>query len=142
MALGALPRPGRGPEQRLFVPRISLRWRRHCGTFRGWRLVDLGFLHREASYRRRGKVGGRPGGPHHLVAWPGLARAQGWCGDPMAPLRLVFWLRESSGKISTLAFVRTNSEDIDFLTFLEPKTAENRQLALWHLVNRLVQEII
>ena len=31
------------------------------------------------------------------------------------------------------------SDDDDFL---EPKIAENRQLALWHLVNRLVQEII
>ena len=47
-----------------------------------------------------------------------------------------------SEKIGTLAFVPSNSENINFLTFLEPKTAETRKLALWHLVNRLVQEII
>ena len=73
----------------------------------------------------------------------GVARgthAMGWCGHPVAPLRLVFWLHESSDKISTLAFVPSNSENIDFLPFLEPKTEENRQLALWHLVNRLVPE--
>ena len=28
-------------------PESPLRWRRRCGTFRGWRLDDLGFLHRE-----------------------------------------------------------------------------------------------
>ena len=39
-----------------------------------------------------------------------------------------------SGKIGTLAFVPSNSENIHFLTFLEPKTAENRQLALWLLL--------
>ena len=34
----------------------------------------------------------------------------------------------------TLAFVPSNFENIHFLTFLEPKTAENRQLALWLLL--------
>ena len=64
----------------------------------------------------------RPG-PRGQVVWP-----------PLAPLRLVFWLLESSGKIGTLAFVSSNSENIHFLTFLEPKIAENRQLALWLLL--------
>ena len=82
-------------------PKSPLWWWRHYGTFRGWRLDDLGFLHWGASYRRRGKVGGRPGGPHHLVARLGLARTTTWCGFLVAPLRLVFWLHESSGKIST-----------------------------------------
>jgi hypothetical protein len=43
MALGAIPRPGRVPEQRLLSFEIGLRWRRRCGTFRGWRLNYLGF---------------------------------------------------------------------------------------------------
>ena len=90
-------------------------------------------MHREASYRRRGKVGGRPGGPHHLVVRQGT-RATLWCGQPLDPLRLVLWLCESSDKILTLAFVLSNSENIHFLTFLEPKTVENRQLALWLLL--------
>jgi hypothetical protein len=37
--------------------------------------------------------------PHHPLARPGLARATRWCGALLAPLRLVFWLRGSSGKI-------------------------------------------
>jgi hypothetical protein len=43
MALRALPRPGRVPEQRLLSPEIGLRRRRHCGTVLGKTLIDLGF---------------------------------------------------------------------------------------------------
>jgi hypothetical protein len=35
MAPGAVPHPGRVPEQRLLSPEIGLRWWRHCGTFFG-----------------------------------------------------------------------------------------------------------
>ena len=59
---------------------------------------------------------------------------------PLAPLRLSSGLRVASGKILTLPFVRSNSKNISLLAFLKPKTAENRQLALWHLVNRIVPE--
>jgi hypothetical protein len=45
------------------------------------------------------------------------------------------------GKIRLLAFVSSNSENISYVAFLNTKTAENRELALWHLVNRLVPEI-
>jgi hypothetical protein len=38
------------------------------------------------------------------------------------------------------AFVSSNSENISCVTFLKHKTTENRELALWHLVNRLVLE--
>jgi hypothetical protein len=46
MAPGALPRPGRVPEQRLLSPEIGLRWRRHCGTLLGKMPIDLGFSRR------------------------------------------------------------------------------------------------
>jgi hypothetical protein len=36
------------------------------------------------------------------LARPGLARATRWCEPLVAPLRLVFWLHVSSGKIETL----------------------------------------
>jgi hypothetical protein len=45
------------------------------------------------------------------------------------------------GKIRLLAFVSSNSENISWVSLLKHKTAENRELALWHLVNRLVPEI-
>jgi hypothetical protein len=59
---------------------------------------------------------------------------------PLAPLRLIFGLRKASVKIGGSAFVSSNSKNISYVTFLKHKIAENRELALWHLVNRLVPE--
>jgi hypothetical protein len=51
----------------------------------------------------------------------------------------IFVLRP--GKIEVSAFVSSNSKNISCVAFLKhKKTAENRELALWHLVNRLVLE--
>ena len=75
-------------------------------------------------------------------AWARVSRVARGCGPLVAPLRLVFWLRVPHTKILTLAFLPSNSENIDFLPFLEPKKEENGQLALWHLVNRLVSESV
>jgi hypothetical protein len=44
-----------------------------------------------------------------------------------------------SEKIGTSGFVSSNSENISCVTFLK-KEEENRELVLWHLVNRLVPE--
>jgi hypothetical protein len=43
MAPGALPHPGRVPEQRVLSPEICLRWRRRCGTLLGKTPILLGF---------------------------------------------------------------------------------------------------
>jgi hypothetical protein len=43
MAPGAIPHPGRVPEQRLLSPKLRLRWRRRCGTLSGKTLIHLGF---------------------------------------------------------------------------------------------------
>jgi hypothetical protein len=45
MSLEAIPHPGRVPEQRLLSLELRLRWRRCCGTFRGWAPIYLGFSH-------------------------------------------------------------------------------------------------
>jgi hypothetical protein len=59
----------------------------------------------------------------------------------LAPLRLIFGLCKASVKIGGLAFVLSNSENISCVTFLKHKNSrKNRELALWHLVNRLVPE--
>ena len=58
----------------------------------------------------------------------------------MVLLRLSSGLRLRYSKIGTSAFVSSNSENISCTNFLKYKTAENRELALWHLVNRLVPE--
>jgi hypothetical protein len=84
-------------------------------------------------FSRRGKyIGGRGmpgGGPRYPMAWL-----------PSVPLRLCFGLHLVSGKIGTSAFVLSNSKNISCVTFLKHKTTENRELALWHLINRLVPE--
>jgi hypothetical protein len=50
------------------------------------------------------------------------------------------WLGSDSSSVISgrSVFVSSNSENISFVTFLKHKTAENRELSLWHLVNRLV----
>jgi hypothetical protein len=54
--------------------------------------------------RRKEGLRRRLGWPHHTLARPGLGRATRWCGGLPAPLRLVFWLRGSSGKIGFLQY--------------------------------------
>jgi hypothetical protein len=141
-APGALPRPGRVPEQRLLSPKICLRWRQCCETILGKTLIDLGFGLREALNRRRDGVRGPPGGSHHPWAWPGGGGApphgEAALWPPSVSL-LVHILR--LGKIEVLVFGLSNSENISCVAFLKHKTAKNRELALWHLVSRLVLEI-
>jgi hypothetical protein len=88
-------------------------------------------------YRRKGNVRRWTRGPHHSPARPRGGPHHGGCGRPLAPLCLCFGLRLVSGKIETSAFVSSNSKNISCVTFLKHK---NRELALWHLVNRLVLE--
>jgi hypothetical protein len=45
------------------------------------------------------------------------------------------------GKIRLQEPVSSNSENIFCVAFLKHKKAENREMALWHLVNRLVPKI-
>jgi hypothetical protein len=64
-----------------------------------------------------------------------------WCEGGLWPLSvssLDLW--KLSGKIRLQEFVSSNSENISCIAFLKHKTAENRELALWRLVNRLVLE--
>jgi hypothetical protein len=74
-----------------------------------------------------------------ILTWPGRAKAYG-----LDALCLLFvppsGLCLRYGKILTSAFVSSNSENISCTTFMKYKTAENRELTLWHLVNRLVPE--
>jgi hypothetical protein len=88
----------------------------------------------------KGRCQRTPGG---ATPWPGAARgghATRWCGHLGALLRLCFGLRLHVGKIGTSAFVLSNSENISCITFLKYKNSRKQELALWHLVNRLVPE--
>jgi hypothetical protein len=77
-------------------------------------------------YRRKGNVRRWTKGPHHAPARPRVARAMQGCGRPLAPLCLCFGLRLVLGKIGTLAFVSSNSENISCLTFLKYKNSRKQ----------------
>jgi hypothetical protein len=76
-----------------------------------------------------------------------VGAARGWAAPPHGEAALwppfgslsVLVLR--MGKIGVWVFISSNSENISCVAFLKHKIAENRELALWHLVNRLVLEI-
>src|SRR3954470_14905939 len=83
----------------------------------------------EASYRHmnQGRWGSRGPTPP-----PGAPRAcpRLWgFGHPVGSLRLYFMVQCCSGKIITLAFVPSNSENIDFLPFWNQK---QKKTGNWH----------
>jgi hypothetical protein len=61
-----------------------------------------------------------------------------WCGHLLASSDSSLDSVSCRAKIGTSGFVSSNYKNISCVTFLKYKTAENRELALWHLVNRLV----
>src|SRR4051812_16986739 len=123
-------------------PESPFRWRRRYGCFSGFILDDLGFSPQGILIGAGGKVGGGPGGPHPLWARPMVGPRPPRGGHPGVLLRLVFDFPYRSGKNMNFGFCPVQFREYSFFSFLNPKTAENRQLALWHLVNRLVPESV
>ena len=79
-------------------------------------------------------VGGQPGAPHRSWARPHGVWAPG--GSP----QVVSGLRKLPELVFTEEKISPDFDDIFCVGFLKPKTAGNTELALWHLVNRLVPE--
>jgi hypothetical protein len=123
MAPGAIPRPGRVPEQRLLSPEIGLRRRRRYGTLSGKTPIHLGFSYRRDYIGGRAMSGGGPGA--HTTWWrsQGWTRATLWCGQPLAPFRVSFGLCLMSEKIGTSGFISSNYENISRVTFLKHKNS-------------------
>jgi hypothetical protein len=98
MAPGAVPRPGRVPEQRLLSPEIRRRWRRSCGTVLEISPILLGFFIPRLLIGEGASPGGDQGGLTIGGCGQGLGRIPLLCGQPLAPLRLPFGPCPSSGK--------------------------------------------
>jgi hypothetical protein len=104
-----------------------------------WKIDQVSrFFPSRGLYRRRGSVRSGPRRPHHQGA-----RARGWpCrpmvwlarGPPPSPLRS----SRSFGKNRRFGFCFVQFQEYFLCNF--SKTSKNRELALWHLVNRLVPE--
>jgi hypothetical protein len=92
--------------------------------FLGKTIRPLGFSHRGDFIGEGASSGGGPGGLTVGGSGQGLGRATLWCGWPLAPLRLIFGLREASVKIRGSAFVSYNSENISCVTFLKHKNSK------------------
>jgi hypothetical protein len=111
-----------------------------CSMFRGKLIGPIRFSRRGEYIGGRAASEGGPGAHNTWWRGQGLVHATLWCAWPLVPLHLSFGLCLMLGKIGTLAFILSNSENISCIAFLKHKTAENRELALWHLVSRLVLE--
>jgi hypothetical protein len=97
-----------------------------CSMFCGKEIHPLGF-----SYRGEliGKKAALEGGPGRLTPWlrrPGLGRTTLGCGEPLAPLCLIFGLREALVKIEGWDFVSSNSENISYVAFLKHKNSRKQ----------------
>jgi hypothetical protein len=126
MAPGAIPHPGRVPEQRLLSPELCLRWQQCCGILSGKTPIDLGFSCQRL-FIGRGAMSEGTQGPH-TTGWhdKGCTYATRWCGHLLALLRLWFGLCLVSGKIGTSGFVSSNSENISCVTFLKHKNSKKQ----------------
>jgi hypothetical protein len=124
MALGALPRPGRVPEQRLRSPKICLRRRRCCKTVLGKMVTVPGF-----SFGRI-FIGGGAASEGHQGGLTTPGRGQEGGASPHGEPTLwppsgslsVFVLRP--GKIEVSVFVSSNSENISCVAFLKHKNSK------------------
>jgi hypothetical protein len=87
-------------------------------------------FYREAFYRRRGVVRSGPGWSHNGWARPGAGPRPLLCGQPLAPLRLSFGLRSSSGenKTSGTCFVQFREY---FLCSIS-KTQKKQKIGNWN----------
>jgi hypothetical protein len=103
-------------------------------------VIDLGFSRRRL-FIDGGAMSEGTQGPH-TTGWrdQGCTHATRWGGHLLVLLHLYFGLRLVSGKIGTSGFVSSNSENISCVTFLKHKNIRKQELALWHLVNKLVPE--
>jgi hypothetical protein len=121
MAPGALPSPGRVPEQRLLSPEIHRWQRRGCRTSSQKTPTDLGFF---VGWLYIGEEAASEVGQGHLTIGPrGPGGATlGW-GCPLAPLRLLFGPRPSSRKNRSFSLCFVQFREYFLCSFSETKNS-------------------
>ena len=147
MAVVSMEKPsgGTSPSRRRAgtetpVPQIlASRWRRLWKVFSGF-VERIRVFATEALNRRKGKVGGLLGGPHYRGARPPLGRAGLGFGGPVPPLWRFSCVLDASGQNRNLGVDFVQFREYFFTRISETKNSRKQQLALRHLVNRLVPE--
>jgi hypothetical protein len=111
------------------LPILGRRWRRIATCFwkidRMFRFFPLGGL-----YRRRGSVRGGLGRPHHGWVRPGAGPRPLWCGQPVAPLCLLFGLLEDSVNIRRFDFCFVQFREYFLCNF--SKIQKHPKIGNWH----------
>ena len=85
-------------------------------------------------------TGGQPEPPHPTWVQPHLGPRPPRVWAPRAPSQVLSGLQKLPDLLFMEEKISLDFDDIFRVGFLKPKTAENTELALWHLVNRLVPE--
>jgi hypothetical protein len=94
--------------------------------FVGKAIRPLGFSRRGVFIGEGASSGGGSGGLTMGGRSQGLGRAPLLCGQPLAPLRVIFGLHEALVKIASSAFVLSNSKNISCVTFLKHKNSRKQ----------------
>ena len=91
-------------------------------------------------YRRKGGVGGQPRWGGGLGVWPYPGPHRGPADLPgVAPGSVLLAAAPSRSRNKSVKLA-SDSENISRIDFLKQKDSRKQELALWHLVNRLVPE--
>ena len=135
-----IPLSGRVPEAIFRIPRDGIDGGGVSVTFLVSWLLVLGFSRRK-DYIGEGAESGDARGAHPI--WrrgQGWGRAPLWCGRLVAPLRLLFGVLEDSVENKTVGFCFVQFREYFLCRIFETKNSRKQELALRHLVNRLVPE--
>jgi hypothetical protein len=136
MAPGALPRPGRVPEQRLLSPKIHRRRRRSCGTVSRKLPTPLGFSVPRLNIGEGASSGGCQGTLTHRGRGQGLGCAVLVCGALVAPLRLLFGSLEASVQLWATGFGFVQFREYFLCNFSE--TLKQQKTGNWHCGDLLI----
>jgi hypothetical protein len=134
-------RPSRVPEQRLLSPQNLSSMAAALRNYSRKMPISLGFFVRRLLIGEGVSSGVDQGGLTMGGRGQGLGCAP-YCVVSFWPLSdscLVLVLRPD--KIGVSELVSSNSKNIFCVAFPKHKNSKNRELALWHLINRLVPEI-
>jgi hypothetical protein len=126
MAPGALPHPGRVPEQRFLFPEICLRRRQHYGTVLGKTPIVLGFSIGRLFIGEGVSSGVDQGGLTMGGHGQGMGHAPSWWGCPLAPFRFSFGPCPSSRKNRSLGLCFVQFREYFLCSFSETQNSRKQ----------------
>jgi hypothetical protein len=136
MAPGALPRPGRVPEQRLLSPEICLQRRWCCGTLSRNLPTSLGFSIPRLYIGEGASLGGCQGALTHRGRGQGPGHAALLCGALVAPLHLLFGSLKASVNFWMFGFCFVRFREYFLCNFSE--TQKQQKTGNWHCGDLLI----